>query len=81
MILKILVKLNRICAWLLIPLILLFYISGFAITGEYGLNEILDPNKALRMHSILAMPTLVCFLAHVGISVFFAIKRWIKKNR
>ena len=79
MILKILTKLNRICAWLLIPLILLFFISGFAITGKYGLNEIIEPNRALRMHSKLAMPTFVCFFIHTGISIFCAIKRWKKK--
>ena len=77
---KILIQIDRICGWLLIPFMILFYISGFALVGKYSFNKLIDPNKAMMLHSVLTMPTFFCFIVHVGIRIFFTIKRW-KKNR
>ena len=77
---KILIKLNRFFAWLLLPFIIVFFITGYAIVGKYSLQKFMEPNLAFKIHAIIAVPTLLLFLAHSGISVFFAMKRWTRKK-
>ena len=77
---KILFKLNRFFAWLLLPSIIIFFITGYAIVGKYSLQKFVEPNLAFNIHAIIALPTFLLFLAHSGISVFFAIKRRRKKK-
>lgn len=78
---KILVKINRICAWLLLPFVLIFFITGTAIVGKYGFNKFIEPNFAFKLHSFLTIPGFICFLTHSSLSVFFAIKRLSKRTK
>ena len=78
---KILIKINRLCAWLLIPIMFIFFITGMAIVGKYGFNKFIEPNFAFKVHSFITIPGFILILIHAGLSSFFAIKRLLKRNK
>ncbi|OPY52201.1 MAG: hypothetical protein A4E49_01962 [Methanosaeta sp. PtaU1.Bin112] len=69
---RLLVKINRISAWMLLVFMILFLISGYA-----WWNRILLPLKnAIYIHTNLDIFLVFFFLVHVLISVRFALARW-----
>ncbi|OPX80983.1 MAG: hypothetical protein A4E43_00786 [Methanosaeta sp. PtaB.Bin005] len=67
-----LVKINRISAWVLLIFMIIFLISGYAWN-----NGILLPlYQAKRMHTNLDLFLVFFFLVHVLISTKFALARW-----
>ncbi len=69
---RLLVKLNRLSAWMLLIFMILFLISGYAWH-----KEILIPMyKAEHMHTRLDLYLVFFFLVHVLISIKFALARW-----
>lgn len=69
---KLLIKLNRFSAWVLLVLIILFIISGYGMT-----KQIIDPVFATYLHdNIFPIPLFIFFLLHVGISIRYALWRW-----
>ena len=77
-----LIKTARISGWLLIPLMLLFVVTGFAMRGEFGCNNLLTKEQARVIHQDFRWPLLVMLVIHVSITVYFALRRWgwIKKK-
>jgi hypothetical protein len=69
---RLLVKINRICAWMLLIFMIIFLISGYA-----WWNRALPPlQKTTYMHTELDLYLVVFFfLAHVLISIKFALAR------
>ena len=76
---KILVKVNRLCAWLLFPFMLILFITGVAIVGKYDFNKLIEPNFAFKVHSFITIPSFICFFIHSGLSIFFVVRRWLKR--
>jgi hypothetical protein len=72
-----LIKIDRIAAWVLFFLIILFFITGWNMTGKLVL---IHPKKAQYLHLFICIPTLFVFLIHSGIRTYFAIKRWKLKK-
>ena len=69
---RLLVKINRICAWMLLIFMIIFLISGYA-----WWNRILLPLQQARdMHTQLDLYLVFFFLTHVLISIRFALARW-----
>ncbi len=69
---RLLVKINRICAWMLLIFMIIFLISGYA-----WWNRILLPLKdAIYMHTNLDLFLVFFFLMHVLISIRFTLARW-----
>jgi hypothetical protein len=67
-----LLKINRISAWALLVLMVIFIVSGYA-----WLNRILMPLPLARyLHSELDLLLVIFFLAHVLTSTRFALARW-----
>lgn len=67
-----LVKLNRICAWLLLIFMVIFLVSGYA-----WINRSLMPLQMARyMHTELDLYLVFFFLVHVLISSKFTLARW-----
>jgi hypothetical protein len=67
-----LVKINRISAWALLVLMVIFIISGYA-----WLNRILMPLPLARyLHTELDLLLMIFFLVHVLTSTRFALARW-----
>jgi hypothetical protein len=69
---RLLVKINRICAWILLIFMIIFIISGYA-----WWNRIIMPlQNAVYMHTQLDTYLVFFFLMHVLISTKFTLARW-----
>ena len=69
---RILVKINRISAWLLLIFMVIFIISGYA----WWNRTLLPLHTAVRMHTELDLYLLFFFLVHSLISIRFTLARW-----
>ena len=78
-----LVKVMRASGWLLLVLVLLYILTGFALCGEYGFNRIIDYQAALNVHKWFEWPLMAIFLAHASVTIYFALRRWgwIKRRK
>jgi len=69
---QLLVKINRICAWLLLIFMIVFIVSGYA-----WWNRIIIPLQLARyMHTQLDTYLVFFFLMHTLISTKFTLARW-----
>ena len=77
-----LMKIVRLSGWLLLLLMILYILTGFALCGEYGFSKLISAQTALKIHQIFEWPLIVIFLAHATTTIYFALRRWgwIKKR-
>lgn len=68
---SILVRINRICAWILLVLMVIFIITGYA----WHKHIIMNPRQAAQIHSTLDIILVFFFLVHAIISTRFALRR------
>ncbi len=71
-----LIKITRISGWLLLPLMLLYIVTGLAILSELGLNKLIEPNAARLVHQDWSWPLIVVFLVHSLVAIYLALRRW-----
>ena len=71
-----LIKVARISGWLLLPLMLLYSVTGLAILSQFGLNKLIEPNAARLVHQDWSWPLIVLFLVHSLVTVYLALRRW-----
>ncbi len=69
-------KIVRWSGWPLLFLVVGFFLTGYMISGRFGLTMLLDEKRALALHKLLHLPLLVLFLAHSVPAVYLALKRW-----
>lgn len=69
-------KVVRWTGWLLLPLVLAFFATGYAISGRYGLGRLTDEQTALELHKLMHLPLVVLLVAHVMPSIYLALVRW-----
>ncbi len=69
---RILIKINRLCAWALLILVIAYLISGYAWTKRI----IMPVAMAREIHSSLDPYFMPVFLSHVLLSTRFALRRW-----
>ena len=72
----ILLKVVRWSGWPLLPLILMFLLTGYIMDGRYGLSRVLDEKSALTFHRMLHLPLIVLVLAHSLPAAYLAMQRW-----
>jgi hypothetical protein len=72
----VLLKTMRWSGWLLLPLVMLFLLTGYIMDGRYGFDKLLDEKSALTFHRMLHLPLIVLVLAHVVPAVYLAFQRW-----
>lgn len=72
----IMVKTVRWTGWFLLILIPSFLITGYAITGRYGLGKFLSENEALTLHRLFHLPLIILWLAHSLPAIYLAMRRW-----
>jgi hypothetical protein len=72
----ILIKAVRWSGWPLLPLILLFLLTGYIMDGRYGLSQLLDEKTALTCHRMLHIPMIILVLAHSLPAAYLAMQRW-----
>jgi Ni,Fe-hydrogenase I cytochrome b subunit len=69
-------KLVRWTGWLLLPLVLAFLTTGYAMSGRYGLSALTDEQTALTLHKLMHLPLGILLIVHVLPSVYLAFLRW-----
>lgn len=67
---------DSISAYLLLFLFVAFVISGFSMTGEYGINDIVDIRTASAIHLGICELIIVFFCIHVGIRIYSDLPKW-----
>jgi len=75
-------KIARTSGWLLLLLMILYILTGFALCGEYGVSRLIDAQTALKIHQVFEWPLIGVFLTHASVTIYFAFRRWgwIKKR-
>lgn len=68
---SILVRINRICAWILLFLMVIFVVTGYS----WHERVIMNPRQAAQIHTTLDPLLVLFFLIHVTISARFAFMR------
>ncbi len=71
-----LLKLARLSGWLLLPLVIIYIGTGFALCGMFGFSRWIDLQTALSIHRIFDWPLIGLFLVHATITSYFAMRRW-----
>ena len=72
----VLLKMVRWSSWPLLPILLLFLLTGYIMDGRYGLSRLLDEKSALTFHRMLHWPLIVLVLVHSLPAVYLAFQRW-----
>jgi hypothetical protein len=72
----ILLKTVRWSGWPLLPIILLFLLTGYIMDGRYGLGRLLDEKSALTFHRMLHLPLIVLVVVHSLPAAYLALQRW-----
>jgi cytochrome b subunit of formate dehydrogenase len=73
---RILITTVRLSAWPLLVLMILYFVSGYALCGLHGLGSLMSVEKALAIHKALDLPLLAILLAHTLPATWLAIQRW-----
>jgi hypothetical protein len=69
-------KLVRWSGWLLLPLVLVFLLTGYGISGRYGVGTMVSEERALMLHKLFHLPLVVLVLGHVAPATWLAMQRW-----
>ena len=69
-------KLVRWTGWLLVPALLAFFATGYAMSGRYGFGAFTNERSALAWHKVMHAPLAILILLHVGPSLYLALNRW-----
>jgi hypothetical protein len=72
----ILLKMVRWTGWPLFPLVAVFLLTGYIMSGRFGLGGVLDEKQALAVHKLLHLPLMILLLVHTGPAVYLALRRW-----
>ena len=78
-----LVKIVRLSGWLLLPLMVMYLGTGFALCGMFGFDNFVNYQTALFVHRLFDWPLIGAFLVHATLTVYFAMRRWgwIKRRK
>ncbi len=80
-----LIKAARLSGWLLLPLMLLYILTGFALCAPKGglehwmarqVKSAVTSRQALAVHRIFEWPLIVLFVVHAALTIYFALWRW-----
>lgn len=66
----------RWSSWPLLLVILCFLLTGYMISGDFGLGRWVEEKQALALHKLLHVPLLALLLVHVVPAVYLAMRRW-----
>lgn len=71
------IKLDRICAWSLLGVMVAYFITGYGQT-----REIISPDAAKFIHdNILPIPSIIAFAIHSAYGMHISFKRWKLWNK
>ncbi len=69
-------RLVRWTGWLLLPAVLAFFLTGWAMTGRHGMAGLTDERTALALHRLMHVPLAALVVLHVLPSAYLAVVRW-----
>jgi hypothetical protein len=69
-------KTVRWSGWLLLFIVLGFFLTGYIMSGRYGLDRLLDEKTALALHKLLHAPLILLVVVHTVPAVYLAMQRW-----
>ena len=72
------VRLVRWSGWLLLPVVVGFLLTGYIVSGRFGLGTWLDERTALALHKLLHWPLVLLVLVHASAALHLAVQRWRK---
>lgn len=72
----VLLRLVRWTGWPLLPVVLTFLLTGYCISGRFGLGRWLDETTALEWHKLLHAPLILLVLVHSIPAIYLALRRW-----
>lgn len=70
------IKSLRIAGWTLLVMVSTYILSGYIMTGEYGLGVLMPAESAKKIHKAFHLVLVVAVVAHAVPAVYFAFKRW-----
>lgn len=73
------VKIVRTTGWILVPFILAYMASGYAMSGKFGMDRFMDTEAAMKLHSSMDLPFGIVIVCHVIPSLYLAI--WRRRSR
>lgn len=76
-------KTVRWTGWPLLVLAAGFLVTGYALSGRYGMDALLAEQDALALHRLLHLPFGVCLLLHTLPAVYLSLarRRWFRPRR
>ncbi len=74
---KNLLKIANISGWLLVTMLVLYFISGYAMVHKYGMNALMSKSQAWFWHSYLTIPFIILLFAHI--TPYFIVRKQVKK--
>jgi len=69
-------RLVRWTGWLLLPVVLAFFATGYAMSNRFGLGALAGERAALALHKLMHAPLAILVVAHVVPSLYLAMVRW-----
>ena len=71
-----LVKMSRASGWLLLVLMILYLLTGYALCGKFGAERLFSVQVSNHLHATLDGPLVVLVVIHAGVSGYLACRRW-----
>ena len=80
-----LMKTNRLIVWILLPLMIVFILTGYGLTKPNTIRSltggVLNYKTALYLHTLLDVPLFFLLAIHVIIEIKFSLMRWGFENQ
>jgi hypothetical protein len=72
---RLLARIERICAWLMVPFIVAYFVTGFSLLSWFGVHLLVDKASALWLHDFMTLPFLALVSVHVGTRAYRSLPR------
>jgi hypothetical protein len=69
-------RIVRWSSWPLIAFLLVFFATGYAMSGRYGFGGLLDAKQALAIHKLCHFPLAALVSIHSLPAMYLACRRW-----
>jgi hypothetical protein len=69
-------KVVRWSSWPLLALLLAFFVTGYGVSGRYGMGSLMTEQTALALHKLFHLPLIVLAVAHSLPAIYLAMQRW-----
>jgi cytochrome b subunit of formate dehydrogenase len=76
----VLIKTVRVTGWLLLPLIVLYLVSGYVWGARVEEPSWMRLETAAKLHSNMDIPLIILLIGHIVPSVYLAVGRWTRKR-